>query len=395
MPPIKEERLLALITNYLAGDLTEEEQLELRRWVLSDPGNGAFLSKLTNKESLRIEIERWKNIEPSAGHDKWLKALGDRERGKILRITRWAAAACLAVGAAGFWLFRSPVGKLPLIPAQTAIARPILPGRNTAVLTLSDGREVLLDSSRNGDLAMEGNARLVKLDSGSLSYIPSGKDKNEGVTYNTLSTPHAGVYRLILPDGSRVWLNSASSIRFPVTFGRSLRQVELYGEAYFEVKRAGAPFKVIVQPSAGSRIKNIIEVLGTHFNVQAYSDESVIKTTLLQGAIRVYGSDHDAVLHPGEQALMSDHLQVLKQVDTAEAVSWKEGLFQFKSADIQTVMRQIARWYDVEVKYEGPMNGHKLTAVVGMNTNLSEVLEILAISGYHFRIEGRSITVLP
>jgi ferric-dicitrate binding protein FerR (iron transport regulator) len=391
MPSITEERLVELITNHLAGDLTELEQVELTAWVQTDLANRLLLDKISNEDEVRTEIERWKNIQPSKGYEKWFKALRVRQRGKIIRIAGWAAAACLAGVLAGVWLIPKYSRKDLVFPAVTANTVTVPPGRNTAVLTLSNGRQVLLDSAGNGDLAVQGNARLVKIDDGSLSYKAVGGGAGEEVLYNTLSTPRSGQYQLILPDGSHVWLNNLSSIRYPVSFRGKDRTVELTGEAYLEVtKDPTKPFIVKVKDES-------IEVLGTSFNVMAYAEEDAISTTLLTGSVRVKKDKKSVVLKPDEQVRVNaaGDLKVLHDVPSEDIVSWKNGFFYFGRASLKEVMRQLARWYDVEVVYAGAVPDVEFGGKVDRSLPLNDLLQFLDRSNVHFRLEGRKLIVLP
>jgi transmembrane sensor len=220
--------------------------------------------------------------------------------------------------------------------------------------------------------------------------------------YNTIAVPRGGRYQLLLPDGSHVWLNAASTLRYPSAFTGAQRRVELDGEAYFEVsslpaspggggeKTARMPFIVQVNGTE-------VEVLGTHFNIMAYKDEASINTTLLEGAVRVSKDDHHQLLKPGQQAQLhpSGAITLVKKADTEKAVAWKNGAFKFDGSDIGTIMRQAARWYDIDVEYKGKVN-EEFYGTIGQEMNLSQILSVLEKTGLvHFTIEGRKVTVLP
>lgn len=263
------------------------------------------------------------------------------------------------------------------------------PGENKAVLTLADGSSIILDSNRNGTLATQGNTKILKLN-GMVSYNNLSK-KNNTVLYNTISTPRGGQYQLVLSDGSKVWLNAASSLRFPASFSGKERKVELQGEAYFEVaKNAAMPFKVKTNGME-------VEVLGTHFNINSYEDESAIRTTLLEGSIKINKRGSSSLLKPGEQALLNKkgEIKIINHADVEEAIAWKEGKFQFDKADIHAVMRQIARWYDVDVDYQGSVASH-FGGTISRNVNLSQVLNMLHLTGeVKFEIKDRKVVVMP
>ncbi len=265
----------------------------------------------------------------------------------------------------------------------------VSPGRNTAMLTLANGTTINLDSAANGALTTQGNAKILNLN-GLLSYNTVGNKSSE-VVYNTISTPRGGQYQLMLADGSKVWLNAASSLRFPASFVGKERKVELLGEAYFEVaKNAAMPFKVKVHGME-------VEVLGTHFNINSYDNESMVRTTLLEGSIKINKDDKSSLLKPGQQAQMNEagEIKIISNVDVEEAIAWKEGKFQFDKADIHAIMRQLARWYDVEVEYKGNVSSH-FGGTISRDVNLSQVLNMLHLTGeVNFKIEGKKVVVMP
>jgi ferric-dicitrate binding protein FerR (iron transport regulator) len=257
-------------------------------------------------------------------------------------------------------------------------------------LTLSDGSQVALNNAHNGTLASQGNVMINKNKDGQIVYANSGEDsalQNDG--YNTATTPRGGQFQLILSDGTKVWLNAASSIKYPVVFKGNERKVELTGEAYFEVAHnKKKPFKVI---SNGQTV----EVLGTHFNINAYNNENAVRTTLLEGSVRVSTGDKNKVIKPGEQAQLKNGDFQIAAVDVNEVIAWKNGLFQFKDANIIDIMKQLSRWYDVDIKYEGSIPDRKFSGSISRNVNASQLLDILSFEKIHFRIEGKTIIVTP
>ena len=263
----------------------------------------------------------------------------------------------------------------------------VLPGGDKAILTLDNGQQIVLDTAANGTITQQGNVTISKLN-GQLTY--SKATGNEEVLYNTITTPKGGQYKLELADGSKVWLNAASSIRFPTAFINKERLVEITGEAYFEIsKDASKPFKVLVN-------KMQVEVLGTHFNINAYNDEADIKTTLLEGSVKVSKEEKTALLKPGEQAqLNAMYLIVNKNVNLQKVIAWKNGAFDFNGESLQSAMRQIARWYDVDVVYEKGLPDIEFGGKVQRNLKLSQIIKGLEDSEIHFRIEGRKLIVLP
>jgi ferric-dicitrate binding protein FerR (iron transport regulator) len=266
----------------------------------------------------------------------------------------------------------------------------VAPGGNRAVLTLSDGTQIPLDSAGNGVLAQQGNTRITKLSNGQLAYNGSGTSESQ-VLYNTMSTPLGGQYKLILPDGTTVWLNAGSSISYPTAFSGAERSVSITGEAYFDVaKNEKMPFRV----KAGN---TTIEVLGTAFNINAYKDEASINTTLLTGAVRVSALQQVQTLKPGQQARVSaGAMQVVNHVDINEVMAWKKGFFSFTDADLPTVMRQLSRWYNVQVTYEGDIPQRLFTGEIGRDLTLAQVLKGLTKTRIKYRIEnGNRIIIQP
>lgn len=303
-----------------------------------------------------------------------------------------AIAASIALFIAAAWAFvhyTSSKPSMPIVvnePTQQPVQ--IMPGNNKAILQLSGGRTILLDSTADGSLINEGDARISKKD-GQIVYQQSGNAATEEDRYNTLITPKGGQYQLILSDGTKVWMNAASSLKYPSSFTGSTREVELTGEAYFEVaKNPGKPFHVQLNGMD-------IEVLGTHFNVNAYDNEESINTTLLEGVVKVKGGLNDVQLKPGQQASgqPGKALRVLNDVDVDGVVAWKNGYFQFDQAGLDVLMRQIERWYDVTVKFEGKVPNRQFGGKISRNSNINDVLRILELTKVGFRIEGKTIIV--
>lgn len=294
---------------------------------------------------------------------------------------RWwmAAAAVIVLAVAGVYLLQQPAPVQQTVSVQKA---DVQPGSSKAVLTLADGTTVPLDSTGN-QVIRPG----IVQQGGQLQY----DEANATVSYNLLTTPRGGQFRLTLPDGTRVWLNAASSLRYPTAFRGTERSVEVTGEAYFEVvHNAAKPFRVAAN-------KAVIEVLGTRFNVNAYENESSLNTTLLEGAVKVSAGQRSAVLKPGEQAQVnaSGHISVMADVNLDEVTGWKNELFYFRDADIRTVMRHLERWYDVEVEYMGEIPVRRFQGEIQRNLPLSDVLEGLKTTGIRFTIDGRKIIVKP
>jgi transmembrane sensor len=389
------DRLKYLLEQYASDASTPEETRELFKWI----------EDLENDELLKEKVkELWTGcdfnepLQETDWNEIYAKITGGPviKQGRIRRLI--AAAAIVAIFAAGSYLiFNKHVDRPITSTEKQPLKNELGPGGSRAVLTLANGNQIILDSVGNGPLIQQGNIKVIKLDDGRLSYN-SLKGKSEEGVYNTISTPHGGQYEIVLADGSKVWLNAASSLRFPVSFSGEKRDVELAGEGYFEVAHnAEKPFFVSVN---GMEVK----VLGTHFNINAYSDDGTVKTTLLEGSVKVSKGTAGKMISPGEQAaILSDdntvHPEIkVQQVDVDDVTAWKNGRFVFKEDNIQSVMRQLARWYDAEISYEGNVTNEQFFGVINRSRydNISDILEMMEKTGtMSFMIKGRRITVMP
>jgi transmembrane sensor len=310
---------------------------------------------------------------------------------------RYAAAAVVLalVSVTAFrMLHKIKREQLATINAKKHLKNDVLPGSSKAVLTLSNGSQIVLNNAKNGILASQGKTLLNKSNGNVLVYEAPKTTANapQKIEYNTISTPKGGQFQIILPDGSKALLNAASSIRFPTLFTGSERKVTITGEVYFEVtKNKAMPFRVI----SG---RQTVEVLGTHFDVSAYTDESHIKTTLAEGSVKIYTGGNTALLKPNQQACIANTGNEpikIKEVDTEEALAWTNGVFEFESADIALIMRQAARWYDVSIDYAGQLPAKRFTGSISRNVNLSELLNMLKYTGVNFKIQDKTIVVTP
>ena len=374
MDPLK-TRLDYLLNQYRAGQASEEERRELAALLLQDWDQLAV--------GVPVDHIDWRRMLES------IKREGTPVRRLSIFRSGWfrAAAVILLVLGAGAFFYINHHHK-PL-QAQTAPAPPdIAPGQNKAILTLSGGRQIVLDSTAQDTVLTDGTD-IIASAKGRLAYNAGSAAT---AVYNTLTTPRAGQYQLTLPDGTKVWLNAASSITYPTAFNGADRTVTVTGETYFEVApRPNQPFMV-----KSGKIE--VAVLGTSFNFNAYPDESTIKTSLIDGSVRVSTGNKTAILGPGQQAEMGadDVIQVAKMSNPAAAIAWKNGYFSFERADIPTVMRQLSRWYNFEVTYEdGKVPEDYFEGDLKRNAKLSDIFSVLAKSGIFFTIEeGNKVLVL-
>ena len=304
---------------------------------------------------------------------------------------RIAAAAILFILAIGSWLiFRTTKSATHTVATQTQRFRnDVPPGSNGAILTLANGRRIVLDSADNGLLAVQGNGKIMN-QNGQLSYTNKANTAMETI-YNTMSTSRGHQYKLLMADGSIAWLNAASSIRYPTSFNGEERRVSITGEVYFEVaKDARKPFVVTANDME-------IRVLGTHFNINAYADESVATTTLLEGSVKVSRNKVSMLLLPGQQAEARSNgfLNMIRDADVGAAVAWKNGYFTFDSTSIASIMRQLSRWYDIDVSYEGNrIPSETYWGDLPRNSSLSGILKALEKTGIKFTIDGKKIVVV-
>lgn len=404
-----------LIIKYLAGTLTEEEQVLLDEWK-AVPENGLLLEQLSDGHWVKKELQKIDQVKEVNAYNKLSQIYAQQnvpvQMYKTRSKTGWwlAAASIVLIAGAGSWYLLSrpsakatPVG---LVNLKDGFKNDVQPGGNRAKLLLADGTEIVLDNADNGLLCQQGGVKVIKPDNGSIEYkAGAGAGEKGAVVYNTVSTPKGGQYMISLPDGSKAWLNASSTLRFPTAFAGENRIVELTGEGYFEV--SPVPSDSHRRPGEGGAKKPFIvkagdvdvEVLGTHFNVNAYTDEEAIKTTLLEGAVKVIKGNTSGLLKPGEeaQAFRQGTLKTVKQVDLEQRMAWHNGEFAFRNASIVGIMRQVQRWYDIEVIYAGKVNKEQsLNGDIPRNVALSQLLKILEATGsVHFQIEGKTVTVMP
>ena len=373
--------------------LSEADVQYWEQWIAENPEKRTAFDRarktfdVVNGQQGRLDVEV--NKFRSLLQDHISKDTDSHLNKKVRYFRYWrAAAAVLLLAAGGTAWYQLGNRHHDAGPAPLA-QHDVLPGAPKARLQLGDGTEVQLDAISGNGLKEKDGTRINK-DNGKLVYHVAGNSGN-AVTFNTLSTPRGGEYQLVLPDGSKVWLNAASSLRFPTKFAGTDRTVYLTGEAYFEVaQNAAQPFQV--QLNNGVKVA----VLGTAFNVMAYDDEKAVNTTLVTGKVKVAQQNGNSVLlGPSQQAVLpkgSQQFQV-SEADIDKTIAWKMGMFEFDDDDITTVMRQLARWYDVNVKFSGPVPDKHYTGSIRKQSTLSQALRILKTAGIQYNIEGKQIIV--
>ncbi|OMP79672.1 MULTISPECIES: FecR family protein [unclassified Chitinophaga] len=377
---MSDEQIIHLIHKYRSGTLTEAEELAFFSWYAE-----------VEADAFHRILQQAGEVDYVPASPAFLSSMQERLQHKEGVVRRMpflrraaAAAAIIVLGASAWYVFKPQ--RRPLPPMEVATVNDVQPGKSGAVLTLANGQVIALDSTGNGVIANQ-NGTTVTLKNGSLSY---NADKAASVSYNMIHTPNARQFKLVLPDGTTVWLNAGSSLKYPTAFTGSDRTVTITGEAFFDVaKDAVHPFVVEV----ANQMK--VQVLGTQFNINAYTDEQQIKATLIQGSIRVNKGAAAVVLQPGQQAQVNDDITVNSHINTAQVTAWKDGVFNFDDLGVEAVMHQLARWYDIEVVYEQGIPTSRFYGEIGRNLSLAQVLEGLKLSGVHFRIEGKRLIVLP
>lgn len=385
------QKILDLGEKWMNGTITEDEKIALFNWYDQFDDSELTLDSKFAGLFRNLRQEMLNDIRQKLGQPPPVRQMTGR---KVLMV----AAAALLFLIAGGWYYSSYKGAAGSSIIATAVPvshQDILPGSNKAILTLGDGSTIVLDSARTGKLAHQGNTQVLKTGDGQLQYTPNSRAESM-VAYNVLSTPRGGQYKLTLQDGSNVWLNAGSSIRYPTAFTGKERRVEITGEAYFEIARNVAmPFRVVVNSSTQNDDRLEIEVLGTQFNINAYKDEPGMSTTLVEGSVRLVKGRAAGMLKPYQQALISTDgsLRTKPLADVEQIIAWKNGAFEFDDADISTVMRQISRWYDVEVDYEGKAPTDHFSGRFSRNTSLAGVLKILNISGIQLIAENKKIVI--
>ncbi len=408
-----------IVTKYVRDEyLTSEERAVLSNWLANGQGRREMLDRLRDdpawtKENL-IRIQNLPDHRIWAQLESRLQAEGfwlDRSettaavpvipvaKSTAKHIGRYLAAASIVAVTVGVTLWA--LHRHPSRPASPVAVAPVTndvpPGGNKATLTLADGHTINLDSSANGILASQGNTFVAKQD-GLLAYNKAASEAPATPTYNLLTTPRAGQFTLILPDGTRVWLNNASSLRYPVWFTGATREVELTGEAYFEVtKDAAHPFRVHIINSPAGANGGTVDVLGTSFNIMAYSDEDAERATLVDGSIRYSYGGNSALLKPAEQSVLDakGDLKTVDQVNVDEITAWKDGYFHFDHSSLENAMRQIARWYDVTVEYQGTIQPQEFMGKIQRSMPLSNILRGMEGEHVHFILEGKKVIVTP
>lgn len=393
------EQARELLKRYRLGLCSEDEKTAIEEWLASLVENGQWEWAETEKEAFNDMLQT--RIRKEIDEIHTTPAIPQRR----FRFFHFAAAAVVVfMVSAGIYtlFFRNAEKKETLTHKVTPqTGNDVQPGENGAILTLANGEKIILDSAGNGTLAIQSDVKVINK-GGQLIYDSKSSSSNE-VVYNTIATPRAKQFKLQLSDGTRVWLNAASSIRYPARFTQNSRTVEISGEVYVEVAslqdatgKAKVPFVVKILSASGGD-GGTIKVTGTHFNINAYEDEALIKTTLIEGGIQFKKGNVEKTLLPGQQSQLDKKgtIRIADGINVETETAWKNGYFTYDKTDIQTVMKQLSRWYDIEIEYEnGKIPDEKYWGDIQRDAPLSNVLKVLEISGVNFRIEGKKLIVV-
>ena len=399
-----------LFQRLLEGRVSPEEASRLIEWLARDDQDQEASSMILEQLKQAVsnqQIPDELRMKMAAKLPDILKKTAPVRLTKLTWLRYSSVAAILILIGVGIYFFSNHHSHTPTIAPQPATAtHDVAPGKQGAILTLADGRAVVLDSLGNGVVATQSGSKVI-LNNGRLAY--TNEDENTTtteITYNTITTPRGRQFQVTLPDGTRVWLNAASSLRYPTVFAEKERKVEVTGEAYFEVAQMrskdgnNTPFLVNINETTQ------VQVLGTHFNVNAYADEATCNTTLLEGSVRIVNGNEKAMLRPGQQAQTggaaaaqtgrTTTINIIPNANVEKIMSWKNGKFDFQDAKLEEVMRQLQRWYDIDIVYEKGIPKIEFIGKMGRDLSLSEVLSGLQMSKVHFRLEeGRKLVVLP
>lgn len=391
-----------LVIKKILGEISPDEEELLQQWRNISPENEAKYNELIKPQFIKSELVAYAEAEKMAATMKVPAVEPDRialsGESNVIRPVhffqrwKWVAAIIIILGSGAYFYINH--NSKEKTSAGLAQQQDFLPGSNKAVLTLSDGTSIVLDSANKGKIALQGNSTIEKNENGEISYTPNGGSQGEEMI-NKMSTPRGGLYKLVLPDGSKVWLNAASSISYPVAFGKTERRVKVNGEVFLEVVKDNAkPFIVDVNT------KSSIQVLGTSFNINAYEDEDSLKTTLVEGSVRVLATnrggpdarrEHGVTLRPGQQAaLHSTSTKInVSAANIDHVLAWKNGFFNMEGNSIKGFTRQLERWYDIQVQFEGEIPPVTFRGQINRDVPLSDIIKYLNSLKINTRIDGK------
>lgn len=400
---MSENKIAEILSRYLNNECTPEEKISVEAWFESHGAENTEFGIMDEQQQAAWMAKLFTDIQTTNRQNEPKRRLWTRLS---------AAAALFIIMGLSVYFYLNKTVTLNLTEGLTEQVHDAQPGGNKAYLTLDDGRRISLDSLENGLLANQGGILVDKTEDGVLVYSVSNTPTFHSETYNKIETPKGGQYQIVLPDGTRVWLNAASQLRFPTNLKElAVRRVELIGEAYFEVAqqqsaisgqqsegnnqhsplKAKKPFIVMTD-------KQAVDVLGTHFNINAYADEVDVRTTLMEGSVKVRSlvNNIHVLLSPGEESLLRNENFKVQKIDVGERIDWKNGKFIFNNASLDDIMKKISRWYDLDIEYQQQVNRREtFSGTVSRFENVSKVLRRLELTGeVQFEIKDHKIIVL-
>ncbi|MBX2921651.1 MAG: FecR domain-containing protein [Chitinophagaceae bacterium] len=384
----------ALIIKYLKAELTEEESRLLNAWRQESPENENLFTELTNDIRLTEEFNAFLDIDQEKGSQKLRANISKEEKRQPVYRRRlyWGAAASVLLLIGSYWAYRSLTHpRIEHIEAVAQVTDIAAPDASNAVLTLANGEKIILDSAHNGVMATQGQMHLIKSADGQIEYKTSGTETEKTPSFNMLENPRGSkIVSITLADGTKIWLNSESTLRYPTYFSGKERKVQITGEAYLEVAHnAKQPFIVVKENTE-------VTVLGTRFNINTYEEESSLKITLLEGKVSVKHNERSALLKPGQQAVITrgeEKIDVSDDIDAGDAIAWLNGQFVLDGTRLTSLMNQISRWYNVEVVYKTNIANKAFGGSIDRNVPLSRMLEALRENEVNCRLEGGKIII--
>ena len=379
---MEKEKILYLLSAYNEGRISTEEQAELDSWISESDNNQLLFKQLTDKDFIQRRIGYWNvtDTEASLNRVKFkISQLNAKKKRYFYSLTAVVLTSLLAIG---IMIYKYRDDQLTTYTGKEIyeVAKNIQSGSDRATLTLDDGQVVDLAQAAKGHIALDNGASISKTANGEISYEPVAQAAN--TSYNTIHTPKGGQFQVRLPDGTRVWLNAASSLHYPTSMSQARRVVELTGEAYFEVAHNKAKPFVVVTASQD------IEVLGTHFNVNSYQDEINTVTTLIEGSVKVSTEKQQMLLKPGQQSIGTDNRLKVLTADMEQALAWKNGQIRFSNATLEEILKQAARWYNIDIRYNGTLPVVKLTGAISRSDNMDVLLKLLELNEVKFDLSS-------
>lgn len=383
-----------LIAKYLRGELSAIEEDELNAWINEKPENALLVKTLQQQEMIKSDLDFFAAIKTE---DAWQNIITQKASlaNKVYAfIKKWKYAAVILVLLSATAILyknsKSAINQPAVVSAKNKYKNDVAPATDKAKLTLNDGSVIVMDNRTAGLVKSYAGLKVIA-EHGTVSFEQTGINNSfSKEQYNTICIPTGCKYKIRLADGSMVWLNSSSSLKFPLAFNKLERKVYLTGEAYFEVaKDKFKPFKVFLN-------NTVVKVLGTHFNIHAYADEEMVKTTLLEGSVKIYRKGDSKIITPGQQAYITRNSSkiTINSIDVSESVAWKNNLFIFDREDIYSVMKEVARWYNVDVEYKEEVPHTHISGSISRKNNISQILNMLELTGgVHFSIDGRRVIV--